>query len=149
MPQAKPRSDWVGRKSSQKANVSDKRKLTRVSNLGARTQEVNEWHCQTGLLLAWSVAENSYLLQANRSFSKPEGLATNPSDAVVAVQYAAQNRDRQECTRTAPERCFPLTAPSAVTIQWCHSGRAGTARSTAVTASVKCGLSLHRASKPS
>ena len=123
--------------------------MTKGSNLGVRTQEVNEWHCQIGLLIAWSVAENLSLLRANRNFSKPEGLVTNPNDAAVAVQYAVQNKDLLECTRTAPERCSLSTARSAVTMPWCHSGHEGTARSTAATASVRCGPSLHRASNPS
>ena len=122
--------------------------MARGANLGARSQEVNQWYCQTGPLLVWSVAENSSLLRASRNFSRPEGSATNLSAAAAAGQYAAPNKGRLGCTRTALKRCFPSTAPSVAMMPWYRSDREATARSIAAIASAKCEPSLPLASKP-
>ena len=122
--------------------------MARGANLGARSQEVNQWHCQTGPLLVWSVAENSSLLRASRNFSRPVGSETNLSAAAAAGQYVAPNSGQLGCTRTALKRCFPSTAPSVATMPWYHSDHEETARSTAAIASAKCEPSLPLASKP-
>jgi len=113
-----------------------------------RTQEVNQWHCQTGLLIASSVAENLSLLRANKNFSKPGGSVTNPNAAAAVGQCAALSKGRQACIKTAPERCIPSTAPSAGTMQWCHSGPGVTVPFTAATASARCAQSLPPVSNP-
>ena len=122
--------------------------MARGANLGARSQEVNQWHCQTGPLLVWSVAENSSLLRASKNFSRPGGSGTNLSAAAAVGQYAAPNKGRLGCTRTALKRCFPSTAQSVATMPWYLSDREETAQFTAAIASVKCEQSLPLASKP-
>ena len=147
MPQARPGSTEAGCRESWKIAPTPAQ-VSWGANLGARAQEVNQWHCQTGPLLVWSVAENSSLPRASKNFSRPGGSETNLSAAAAAGQYAAPNRGRLGCTRTALKRCFPSTAPSVATMPWYHSDREETARSTAAIASAKCEPSLPLASKP-
>ena len=86
---------------------------------------------------------NSYLPQASRNFSKPEGSGTNLNVAVVVEQSDVPNKDQQACTRMGLERCSLSIVPSAATTPWCRSAREVTGPYTAATASARCAQNRH------
>ena len=76
---------------------------------------------------------NSYLPQASRNFSKPEGSGTNLNAAAAVEQYDVPNNDRQVCIRMGLEKCSLSTAPSAATTPWYRSDQEETDQYTAAT----------------
>ena len=116
--------------------------LGRGSQTRGEAQEVNQWHCQTGLLLAWSVAENSFLQRENKNFSKPGGSVTSPSAAAIVGQCAALSKGLPVCIKMAPGKCTRSIVPSVEPMPWCHSALEVTVRFTVVIASARCAPSL-------
>ena len=117
----------------------DRRSQTR----GATTQEVNQWHCQTRPLLAWSAAENSSLPRESRNFFKPGDSVTSRSAAAVAGRSGDPSKGQAGCIRKDQERRIPSTAPSVATTPWCPSCLEEIGRCIAVIASARCAPSRH------